>query len=431
MDSKMILSKILHILRKKEYQRVVENIISLSGLQIAGYLLPLITLPYLVRVLGPERYGLIAFATALVFYFVILTNYGFNLSATREISICREDPGKVSEIFSSVLFIKFILMLLSFLILAVVVLGVEQFRAEWLVYFFSFGMVIGNVLFPVWFFQGIEKMKYITVLNVLAQAIFTVSVFIFIRTTADYLYVPLINSVGFLVAGLLGLRIALKDYPIQLKIPDRELFKHHLQEGWHIFLSSAAVTLYTTSNTFILGVLTNNVTVSYYAVAEKVILAVLGLLNPLSQALFPHISRVVDESHKKGVQFLQQITKIMIAIGLSLSLLLFVFSGLIVNILFGDQYTPAITVLRILSFLPLIVGLSNVFGIQTMIPLNYKRALSRIVLAAGGINIILALALVPLFQEVGTALSFLTAETFITLTMFLFLQRKGIKMIGA
>lgn len=431
MDSKMILSKILHILRKKEYQRVVENIISLSGLQIAGYLLPLITLPYLVRVLGPERYGLIAFATALVFYFVILTNYGFNLSATREISICREDPGKVSEIFSSVLFIKFILMLLSFLILAVVVLGVEQFRAEWLVYFFSFGMVIGNVLFPVWFFQGIEKMKYITVLNVLAQAIFTVSVFIFIRTTADYLYVPLINSVGFLVAGLLGLRIALKDYPIQLKIPDRELFKHHLQEGWHIFLSSAAVTLYTTSNTFILGVLTNNVTVSYYAVAEKVILAVLGLLNPLSQALFPHISRVVDESHKKGVQFLRQITKIMIAIGLSLSLLLFVFSGLIVNILFGDQYTPAITVLRILSFLPLIVGLSNVFGIQTMIPLNYKRALSRIVLAAGGINIILALALVPLFQEVGTALSFLTAETFITLTMFLFLQRKGIKMIGA
>jgi len=427
----MIPSKILHILRKKEYRRVLENIISLSGLQIAGYLLPLITLPYLVRVLGPERYGLIAFATALVFYFVILTNYGFNLSATREISICREDPGQVSEIFSSVLFIKFMLMLLSFLILTVVVLGVEQFRAEWLVYFFSFGMVVGNVLFPVWFFQGIEKMKYITVLNVLAQAIFTVSVFIFIRTTADYLYVPLINSVGFLVAGLLGLRIALKEYHIQLKIPDKELFKHHLQEGWHIFLSSAAVTLYTTSNTFILGVLTNYVIVSYYAVAEKVVLAVLGLLNPLSQALFPHISRVVDESEKKGVQFLRKITRIMIGIGLSLSLLLFVFSPLIVNILFGDQYTPAITVLRILSFLPLIVGLSNVFGIQTMIPLNYKRALSRIVLAAGCLNIILALALVPLFQEVGTALSFLTAETFITLTMFLFLQRKGIKMIGA
>lgn len=427
----MKLHKILHILRKKEYRRVLENIISLSGLQIAGYLLPLITLPYLVRVLGPERYGLIAFATALVFYFVILTNYGFNLSATREISICREDPGQVSEIFSSVLFIKFMLMLLSFLILTVVVLGVEQFRAEWLVYFFSFGMVVGNVLFPVWFFQGIEKMKYITVLNVLAQAIFTVSVFIFIRTTADYLYVPLINSVGFLVAGLLGLRIALKEYHIQLKIPDKELFKHHLQEGWHIFLSSAAVTLYTTSNTFILGVLTNYVIVSYYAVAEKVVLAVLGLLNPLSQALFPHISRVVDESEKKGVQFLRKITRIMIGIGLSLSLLLFVFSPLIVNILFGDQYTPAITVLRILSFLPLIVGLSNVFGIQTMIPLNYKRALSRIVLAAGCLNIILALALVPLFQEVGTALSFLTAETFITLTMFLFLQRKGIKMIGA
>lgn len=422
-------NKIKSFLRNKDYERLLKNFLSLSGLQVASYMLPLITLPYLVRVLGPDKFGLIAFATAFVTYFQILTDYGFNLSATREVSIHKDNKKKLSEIFSSVLIIKSFLTILGFILLSMIIFSFNQFKPDWQVYFLTFGMVIGNVLFPSWFFQGMERMKYITILNILAKVIFTVSIFIFVREISDFIYVPLINSLGFIVAGILGFWIAIYDFGIKLKIPSFQSIKFQLMDGWHTFISTMSISLYTASNTFILGVFTNNVVVSYYAVGEKIILAVVGLLTPISQAIYPYISRVVDKSEDKGINFIRKITLIMGCLGLILSLVIFIFAGLIVNILAGSQYEGSIIVLQILAFLPLIIGLSNVFGIQTMLTFNYKKAFSSILIIAGVINVVLALVLVPLYEQIGISVSFLITEAFVTLTMYLYLKRKGINIL--
>ena len=409
-------------------KRLIENFLSLSTLQVVNYLLPLITLPYLVRILGPEKYGLIAFAQGFIQYFNILTDYGFNLSATKEISIYRDNKEKISEIFSSVMIIKFGLMIISFLILSFLVFTIPKFKNDWLVYFFTFGMVFGNVLFPVWFFQGMERMKYITILNIVAKGIFTICIFIFIRKMADYLYVPLINSMGFLIAGGLSLRIVSKDFGIKFILPSFGAIKYQLKEGWHIFISTVAINLYTTSNTFILGLFTNNTIVGYYAAAEKIMRAVLRLLSPLSQTVYPYISKLASESKEKALNFIRKLIKIVGGISFVISFSIFIFADFVVNILLGSQYQQSIIVLRILAFLPFIIGLSNIFGIQTMLTFNLKQAFSKILISAGLLNIVLALILAPLYQHIGISIAVLTTEIFVTLSMFFYLKKKGIKI---
>jgi PST family polysaccharide transporter len=407
-------------------KRLVKNFLSLSLLQIANYILPLVTLPYLVRILGPEKFGLISFAQAFIGYFIILTDYGFNLSTTREISICREDINKVSEIFSSVMFIKFVLTLVSLLIMSIVVFSFKKFSRDWLVYYLTFGMVIGQVLFPVWFFQGMERMSYITVLNIIAKLIFTIAIFIFVRKVSDYLYVPLLNSLGLLIAGLIGLWVVFKDFKTKLIFPTPQNIKYHLQEGWHIFISTVAISLYTTSNTFILGLFTSDTIVGYYSAAERIIRAVQGLLTPISQSVYPYISKLANESKEKAIIFIKKLAFTIGFIGLVLSLLLLVFSPLIVRLFLGQQYTRSVVVLRILSVLPFVVALSNVFGVQTMLPLGYKRAFSVIIIAASLINVILSFVLVPLFYEIGTSFAVVISEAIVTVSMLLYLKSKGI-----
>lgn len=411
-------------------KRLAENFISLSALQVVNHLLPLITLPYLVRVLGPEKFGLVSFAQAFIGYFIILTNYGFDLSATREISINRENKAKVSEIFSSVMTAKFLLGIFSFMILAVSLVFIPKFKSDWLIYIFTFGMVLDGILFPVWFFQGMERMKYITFLNITAKAIFTVCIFIFIREAADYVYVPLINSMGYLVAGGLSLRIVSKNFGVRYNLPSIAAIKYQLKEGWYIFISQMATSLYSVSNTFILGLFTDNTIVGYYSAAEKLIRAVKGLLTPISQTVYPYISKLATESKQRTLNFIRKLVVIVGSGSFIISLLIFILATPIVNLVLGSQYQSSIIVLQILAFLPFVVGLSNIFGIQTMLTFNLKKAFSKILVSAGLLNVILAVILAPLYQHIGVSIAVLTTEIFVTLSMFSYLNRKGIKILS-
>lgn len=423
--------KLKNIFKSKEYKRILENMISLTGLQFASYILPLITLPYLTLVLGPEKFGLTQYAISLITYFQFFTDYGFNLSATRELAICRDDNQKISQIFSSVMFIKLCLCILSFIILLLIVMFIPKFNEDSYVYILTFGMVIGYMLFPTWLFQGLEYMRYTSILNIIGKIVFTVLIFIFIHDTTDYMLVPLINSLGYILVGILGIYIALTKFNIKITIPSIRDIKYHLREGWYVFISTIAINMYTTTNTFLLGLLTNNTLVGYYSIAEKIILAVNGLLNPISQALYPFISRTVKTDDKtRSIEFIRKITKIMTLVGIVLSAELFIFAKPIILLLFGQSYVNSVIILQIISIVPLAVSLSTVFGVETMLTFNYKKAFTSIVMIGGIIDIVLGIILITLMKEIGIAISFATTEIFITIAMFIFLQRKGIKIIN-
>lgn len=410
--------------RSEEKQRLLSNTSSLVALQGVNYLLPLLTLPYLVRVLGPEHFGLLAFATALITYFVLLTDYGFNLSATRQISLHRDDKDKVIEIFSSVMMIKAFLMVISFCLMVLLVFGIDQFRGNWQIYLTTFGIVIGQVLFPAWLFQGLERMKYITYYNILAKALFTGCIFIFVKNQSDYLLVPVFTSLGFIVAGLFSLYFIRKEFNVSFQFQAFDVLNFQLAEGWHVFLSSLAISLYTISATVILGLFASSTVVGYFAAADRIVQAVKGIYSPVSQAIYPLASKKFHENRSEGLAFIKQLTKFVGLGMLALSVILFLFSDAIVVLILGEQYRSSIILLRIMAFLPFIIALSNIFGIQVMLNLGYKQAFSAIAVAAAVLGLSLNLVLVPVYKSVGTAAALLLVEVFVTFSMFFYLKIK-------
>jgi PST family polysaccharide transporter len=412
-------------------KRLIENIGSLTVLQGANYVLPLITLPYLVRVLGPEKFGLLAFAQAFIQYPVVVTDYGFNLSATREVSIHRKDAGKVSEIFCSVGLIKIGLMVASFLVMMTIVAAGSRFRAHWPLYSVTFLTVVGNVMFPVWYFQGMETMKYITVMNLISRLIATFCIFALVHRESDYLLAAGIQSGSFVIGGFLALLSVRRVAPIHFKIPPRRALVAALTDGWHVFVSTAAISLYTASNVFVLGLFTNSTVVGRFSAAERVIRAAHGMYTPVARAIYPHINFLVMDSSEKALAFIRRSLRWMAALSFAASALLFVFSGPIVALALGPEYASSANLLRWMSPLPFLIALSNVFGMQTMLTFGMNKLFCTILVLAGLINVALLVPLVYVQGAQGAAMAVVATETFVTITMGFALLRRGFNLIYA
>lgn len=412
-------------------RRVIDSFVSLSIVQFANYMAPLITLPYLFRVLGPARFGLVELARVVTVYFLLLTDYSFSLSATREISIRRNDPARVSEVFSAVLVLRFLLVVLSAAILSVVVWTVPKLRADWLVYYLSFVHVLGMWLFPVWLFQGLERMKPIAMLNVATKTLVIAGIFILVRNEEDYLYVPMLQSSGAVVVGLAGLVIALSSFGVRFRMPPAAVLRREFLDGWHLFVSKMATTMYTTSNTVILGLFTDLTFVAYYAAGDKIVRAVQGLQLPLSQAIFPHIGRLASQSRQAALVYAGKIARLVSVVALAMSAGLFFGAPYITRAVQGQPSAEGTAVIRILSALPFIIGLSNIFGIQILVNFGREKTLTKILLAAGVLNIALAMTLVGPFKHVGVAAAAVTTEAFVTIALFVAMRRSGLDIFRA
>jgi polysaccharide transporter, PST family len=409
-------------------RRIIKNILSLSALQGFTYALSLITIPYLVRVLGPEKFGLLAFAQAFIQYFLIFTDYGFNFSASRSISVNRANRAKVSELFSSVITIKVGLACLSLLVVSILVSTISLFHSERSVYFYTFGTVIGSVLFPIWFFQGVEDMKFITLFNVAAKFAATISIFLFIKHQADYIFVPLINSLGQIVGGFFALIFACYKFDIKFRLPKMVFVIEQMKEGWHIFTSMIISTFYTSSTIVIIGILTNNTIVGYYSAAEKLIMAVTGFINPVTQGVYPHISFLVGKSKEQAIAFLSRLTYLTGSVTMLISISLFVFAPNLVKLVLGSEFYESVSVVQIMSLLPFLIGLSGLIGVVTMFNFSMESLFSKILLVRGLLNLVLALVLIPPYKQNGLAVSVLITEIFTTSAIFYFLEHKGVHL---
>jgi polysaccharide transporter, PST family len=410
-------------------RRVVGNAASLISMQAVGYIFPLITVPYLLRVLGPEHFGLIAFSQAIMAYFVTLNDYGFNLSATRELAICRNDRRRKSELYFSVMAIKTSFCLISFLCLYAIILYVPRFRANGAVFYASFLIVIGNMLFPTWFFQGIEKLYWISIVNLAANAAFTLATFFVVRTSSDYVLAAVIQSSGRLLAGILGVIILFSSEDIEVCRPTLAQMRHRLVDGWNLFLSQISVSVFISSITVALGVMRGMTEVGYFSAANKILGAGQAVMSAIGQAMYPHVCTLASRSRTAAISYLRKALLVTGGISMAGGVLLFVFTVPIVRLAMGPKYMAAVPVLRFMSMIPLICAINNIYGTQAMLNFGMRREFVRAIIFSSLLCLFALLPLAYWFGASGAASSALLFELVQTAILGTILYHRGIRFL--
>jgi len=409
---------------KSERKTLISNILSLVLLQGVNYLLPLLTIPFLVRVLGVEQFGLISFVTALIMYFVIITDYGFNLTATSTVTLCRNNSDELANVVSEVFWVRILLSLLCLVVLSLLLLLFPLLRENWISYYLAFGIVIGNALMPVWLFQGLEKMAYITGLNIFSRCTSALGIFMLIQGPEDYSLVLVVNSLGYLLAGFAAVYIQIFIFKIPLKKPLICQMMLQLKGGLHVFLSSVSISFYTVSSSVILGLIAGNVAVGYFSAAEKLISAFKGLSAPVMQAIFPAVNRKIKTNRKAGFAFVKKVGIVMSTLMLLVCLFIFLFASSLVELFLGDGYEQSILLVQVMSVTPLIVLFANILGIQLMLPLKLNNVYSKIYLGAALFSLFSAFFLVSEYSELGTAITIVLTETMVVVCMAICLWRR-------
>ncbi|NVO02403.1 MAG: flippase [Bacteroidetes bacterium] len=412
---------------RKNYGGILENFFSLSVLNAISFLFPLITIPYLTRVLGPEKFGVVSFALVIMQYFIIFTSFGFAYSATQQISINQNNIKKVSAIFSAVISVKLLISILCGIVLMLLIVLSDQFRGDYLIFIYSFGMVIGDALVPVWLFQGMEKMKFITIVNFASKLIFTLLIFVYVQKESDYFIVPLFNTLGFLVAGIISFLIAFKIFKLSIVLPKASEIKIQMKEAWPIFVSTFSMNLYRNANVLLLGFFTNYTLVGYYASAEKVIKGIQSLITPLSDALFPYLSkRFANDSAKENVSLIVKLGKYYFLFLAAISVLFLLFAKPIVTVFLGAKFVASIPDIQIMSFVVLLGGMNYLLGILGLVNMGYKKKFMVFVAITAVISILNLIWLINLWADKGASASMLISELvlFIMLSIFVLKLKK-------
>ena len=370
-------------LDKHHRKKLLSNFFSLSVLQAMNYILPLLTLPYLVQVLGIETYGLIVFAQSFNIFFIIFIDFGFNLSATREVSIHRNNKNKLTEIFSAVMQIKMIFSFVSFLILVFMIIVFNKFNTERLLYLLTFMAIFAQALFPFWYFQGIEKMKYITIINLLSRTIFTLSIFVFVNDKSDYLMVPLLNGVGFIIGSVISLIILYKQFDQLFILQTYNVLKKYFKDSSQFFLSRVSVSIYTSANIFILGIFSSSMMVGYYAIADKLYQALQSFYGPVTQTLYPYISK------EKNLKFFKRVFYFMLVINILGVVFLYFFGPYIFDLLFAKNVgVESIRVFNILLLAILVVVPSILIGYPFLGALGFSHYANQSVILGSMIHLL-------------------------------------------
>ncbi len=403
------------LLINKEYKNVIYNAGYLLCTQGIAYLAPIIILGHLITTLGIDGFGKYAFASVLMAYFQVIIDYGFAFSSSRAISQNRDDICKISRIYFSTNFIKLCLALILF----IVVYGVCKFfiseRSNVILILSAFLWAFSNSMYPLWFFQGIEKLKVVAVVNIISRLLACACVLYFVHDEHDISLAILSQALPVLLGALYANIYVIQKRYINLILPSVKNIFLSLKDGWDYFLATLASTLLTNSAIFILGIYHSPGVVGIYAIVERVVKAIVSLFAPLTQSLYPYNCNKFKESFNIGMSAATRTGRPLVLMSLIFSVILLIAWWILYPRINLPKETLAYTFLLIPWFC--LGVLNNVLGIQILSASGYAKMYSRSFLYSALLTVIFLLLLADVFKGYGAAVAVSSGELLLSILL--------------
>ena len=416
--------------RRGVLKRFVVNVASLFSLNVANMLLPLLTVPYVVRIIGPERLGLLNFSQAFVTYFTLLINFGFDTNAVRTIAANRGDQALLDRVFSEVMTGKALLWGLSTVIFAGVSAFVPEFRAHWLLHVCTYFGCLGIVLFPVWLYQAMEDLGRVALFNSVIKVLVTLSVFVFIRQADDYLYQNLSLSIAQVVVGVVAFFIAVRRFGVKFSLPTVARMQARFRHDSTLFFTSVVATLYAGSNVFLLGLFSTVYSVGIFSAGTRIVgITQAFVALALNQAFFPIVAAAFGRGRDEGLNMVRKVIYPVSLLMVCAAIGLWVIAPYFIPVFYGEKFAEAILVMRVVAVLPITMALNNLMGAHVLLNLRMDRAFFRITALGPFISLTLNALLIQRLGHLGVAWAWVLTELCMCFALYAYLRTQGVELL--
>ena len=393
---------------------------------VTGLLFPLITFPYASRIMLADGIGQVNFFQSIIQYITLLTCLGIPMYAIRKIASVRDDVTERNKVAVEILLLHATLSLIGYVIVALLAAFVSDIQVNIPLFFILSLTIFFTAIGCEWFYQGVEDFKYITIRGLIIKTVAVILLFVFVRSKEDILWYA-----GYLVFGTLGGNafnlIRLRKYISWRNLPFKELHPLvHLKPALHIFVLNLVISLYVNLNSIMLGFMADNTSVGLFTAATKLSHVLLSLVSALGTVMLPRLSNLISTGQKeKFNELAQKSITVVMALTLPLTAGLIMTAKYLIPLFCGNSYEPAILTLQIISPIIIMIGISNVLGIQILYPQGQENKVILCTALGALVNLLLNIWLIPRYAQDGAAVSTLLAETMVTVSM-IFIGKKCI-----
>ena len=399
------------------------NFIMNAILTMSSFIFPLITFPYVSRILMPSGVGKVNFATSVINYFSMIAQLGIPTYGIRACARVRDDHEKLTRTAHELLFINIIMSIISYLGLFIALLVVPRLQSDRTLYIIVSFTIILTTIGMEWLYKALEQYTYITVRSLIFKAISVVAMLLLIHSKSDYVLYGAISIFAASASNIFNF-INVHRY-IGLRPVGNYNIKQHLKPVLVFFSMSVATTIYTNLDTVMLGFMKNDAEVGYYTAAVKIKNILVSVVTSLGTVLLPRASYYIQKGEIDQFKFLSKKALnfvCLLATPLVIYFILYAKQGIL--LLSGNQYMPAVMPMQLIMFTVLFIGMSNITGIQILVPLGYERIVLYSEIAGALTDLVINFLLIPELASSGAAIGTLVAEAVVLLVQYFSVRKQ-------